>query len=48
MIGFEVIDFLEAVATGDSAMESQRFSGGDVRWHRLNRQAAEDLSVKHQ
>lgn len=48
VIGFEVIDFLEAVARGDSAMESQRFRGGDVRWHRLNRQAAEDLSVKHQ
>ena len=48
VIGFEVIDFLEAVAKGASARESQHFRSGDLRWHRLNRQAAEDLSSRHQ
>ena len=48
VISFEVIDFLEAVAKGVAATESQHFRRGDVRWHRLNRQAAEDLSSRHQ
>ena len=48
VIGFEVINFLESVASGASATDSQHFRRGDVRWHRLNRQAAADLSARHQ
>ncbi|GIR75117.1 MAG: hypothetical protein CM15mP77_2740 [Synechococcus sp.] len=50
VIGFEVIDFLEAVAKGDSAMESQHFRtrAPCALASAQPSQAAQELSARHQ